>query len=69
MGKVAELLLDVESLFSLYTREAMCLNVPGQGLNKPTEKPAEELLNKSTEKPAEEIAKPESEEDEQTTTT
>ena len=57
MGKVAELLLDVESLFSLYTREAMCLNIPGQGLNKPTEKPAEE------------IAKPESEEDEQTTTT
>ena len=57
MGKVAELLLDVESLFSLYTREAMCLNVPGQGLNKPTEKPVEE------------IAKPESEEDEQTTTT
>ena len=57
MGKVAELLLDVESLFSLYTREAMCLNIPGQGLNKPTEKPAEE------------IAKPESETDEQTTTT
>ena len=53
MGQVAELLLDVESLFSLYTREAMCLNVPGHGLNKP----------------AEEVAKPENEENEQTTTT
>ena len=56
MGQVAELLLDVESLFSLYTREAMCLNVPGKGVNKP----------------AEDLAKPEAElhpeEDEQTTT-
>ncbi len=35
MAQVAELLLDVESLFNLYTREAVCLNVPGHGIKKP----------------------------------
>ena len=35
MAQVAELLLDVESLFNIYTREAVCLNVPGKGIKKP----------------------------------
>jgi hypothetical protein len=35
MAQMAELLLDVESLMSLYTREAFCLNVPGHGIQKP----------------------------------
>ena len=34
MAQVAELLLDFESLFNLYTREAVCLNVAGRGIQK-----------------------------------
>ena len=42
MGQVADLLLDVESLFSLYTREAVCLGIPGKGTSSPA-KPETEV--------------------------
>ena len=42
MGQVADLLLDVESLFSLYTREAVCLGIPGKGTPSPV-KPETEV--------------------------
>ena len=52
MGQVADLLLDVESLFSLYTREAVCLGVPGKNfasqIKPETEAPAVEKDDETT---------------------
>ena len=45
MAQVAELLLDFESLFNLYTREAICLNVAGRGIQKPETQQKPEIEN------------------------